>query len=448
MAYSLETSSVKTIVPGAEVSGFCDVVARQKINEVSGEVPQLSAGEGIGISSVDGKTVISNLISAGQNISLVYDMETNTYRIDAQGGGADLNLNSNVHKDSNKNLYVTTSTSAWSSPTTGDNITTAESNNNKFVFDFDYCYDHDFIVVNSNDYSFKNKNVDVYVSGYSQYFNSYSGSITPTSNNLIIKIKDLVQTTEETATIHCFSGLTIECDAPNNIISTGATYKTYFEEDGHSPDDLVITDKYLNNTTSFYLDSVENLNIGSFNSFGYATSASNGGGYIVGHRNSAYEGGAIYGGALNSAYHESFIGGGRGNTANWDGFCFGEGNYADNAFSFGCYNSAYNLGFTFGRENSAKNFGFCMGLSLKYTSGLALGQYNKTSSGAAFVIGNGSSNSNRKDCFIIDYNGNVSAAGKISANGVELGSVPYNMVYTASLPATPDANTLYLIPEA
>ena len=82
MAYLNETSSVKTIVPGAEVSGFCDVVARQKINEVSGEVPQLSGGEGIGISTVDGKTVITNNISAGSNISLVYDMETNTYRID------------------------------------------------------------------------------------------------------------------------------------------------------------------------------------------------------------------------------------------------------------------------------------------------------------------------------------------------------------------------------
>lgn len=86
MAYLNETSSVKTIVPGAEVSGFCDVVARQKINEVSGEVPQLSAGEGIGISSIDGKTVITNNISAGSNISLVYDMGTNTYRIDAQDG--------------------------------------------------------------------------------------------------------------------------------------------------------------------------------------------------------------------------------------------------------------------------------------------------------------------------------------------------------------------------
>lgn len=47
----------------------------------------LSAGEGIDISTVDGKTVITNNISAGHNISLVYDVETNTYRIDSQAGG-------------------------------------------------------------------------------------------------------------------------------------------------------------------------------------------------------------------------------------------------------------------------------------------------------------------------------------------------------------------------
>lgn len=87
MAYLNETSSVKTIVPGSEVSGFCDVVARQKINEVSSEVPQLSAGEGIAVTTADGKTVITNNISAGSNISLVYDMETNTYRIDSNAVG-------------------------------------------------------------------------------------------------------------------------------------------------------------------------------------------------------------------------------------------------------------------------------------------------------------------------------------------------------------------------
>lgn len=92
MAYLNETSSVKTIVPGSEVSGFCDVVARQKINEVSSEVPQLSAGEGIAVTTADGKTVITNNISAGSNISLVYDMETNTYRIDSTGGSTPIDI--------------------------------------------------------------------------------------------------------------------------------------------------------------------------------------------------------------------------------------------------------------------------------------------------------------------------------------------------------------------
>lgn len=82
MAYSLETSSVKTIVPGAEVSGFADVVARQKISAVSSQVPILSAGEGIDISLLDGKTVITNNISAGDNISFYYDSNTNKIRID------------------------------------------------------------------------------------------------------------------------------------------------------------------------------------------------------------------------------------------------------------------------------------------------------------------------------------------------------------------------------
>jgi hypothetical protein len=49
--------------------------------------PDLSAGEGIAISTIDGKTVITNNISAGSNISLVYDVETNTYRIDGEDSG-------------------------------------------------------------------------------------------------------------------------------------------------------------------------------------------------------------------------------------------------------------------------------------------------------------------------------------------------------------------------
>ena len=50
---------------------------------------ELSAGEGISITDdvPNRKTIISNNISAGSNISLVYDVETNKIRIDGEGGG-------------------------------------------------------------------------------------------------------------------------------------------------------------------------------------------------------------------------------------------------------------------------------------------------------------------------------------------------------------------------
>ena len=50
------------------------------------------------------------------------------------------------------------------------------------------------------------------------------------------------------------------------------------------------------------------------------------------------------------------------------------------------------------------------------------GKFNKTSANAAFVIGNGTADDARSDAFIVYPDGSVSAAGKISANGVELGA--------------------------
>ena len=92
MAYSYETSSVKTI--DGEVSGLADVVARQAI----ANLPTLSAGEGIALVTEDGKTRIENNISAGTNISLVWDEETNKIRIDceAEGGGIDWTTGTNI----------------------------------------------------------------------------------------------------------------------------------------------------------------------------------------------------------------------------------------------------------------------------------------------------------------------------------------------------------------
>lgn len=80
MAYSYETSSVKTI--NGEVSGLADVVARQAI----ANLPTLSGGEGIQIVNEDGKNRIDLGLSAGSNMSFVYDQETNTIRLDVEGG--------------------------------------------------------------------------------------------------------------------------------------------------------------------------------------------------------------------------------------------------------------------------------------------------------------------------------------------------------------------------
>lgn len=53
---------------------------------LSGAIPTLSGGEGVQIVNEDGKTRIDLGLSAGSNMSLVYDQETNTIRLDAEGG--------------------------------------------------------------------------------------------------------------------------------------------------------------------------------------------------------------------------------------------------------------------------------------------------------------------------------------------------------------------------
>lgn len=82
MAYSYETSSVKTI--NGEVSGLADVVARQALSAQM----SLSAGEGINFveDAENHRTRIDLGLSAGSNMSFVYDQETNTFRLDAEGG--------------------------------------------------------------------------------------------------------------------------------------------------------------------------------------------------------------------------------------------------------------------------------------------------------------------------------------------------------------------------
>ena len=80
------------------------------------------------------------------------------------------------------------------------------------------------------------------------------------------------------------------------------------------------------------------------------------------------------------------------------------------------------------------------------SAGMAIGKCNKTSA-CSFVIGNGTSNTARNDIFVINYDGSVSAAGKISANGVELGTGGGNQeieIYVQNNSATiNEVNTAY-----
>ena len=146
--------------------------------------------------------------------------------------------------------------------------------------------------------------------------------------------------------------------------------------------------------------------------------------FAQGNRNSAFSQ-SLAQGHYNSAYEGSFAQG-KHNTACTHSLTQGSMNYADNH------------ALAQGSDNTAKYFSQALGFGLSiqgsrgtqdgtdYVSGgLAIGTYNQTSAGVAFVIGNGHSNGSedptRSDAFIIYPDGRVSAAGNISANGVELG---------------------------
>lgn len=156
-------------------------------------------------------------------------------------------------------------------------------------------------------------------------------------------------------------------------------------------------------------------------------------------------------GSANKARYDSFAQG-NSNSAFTQSLAQGHYNSADDgSFAQGKYNTAYSHSFTQGAnnyannnalaqggDNTAKYFSQALGFGLSiqgsrghedgdaYVSGgLAIGTYNQTSSNVAFVIGNGHSNGSeaptRSDAFLIYPDGSVSAAGNISANGVELG---------------------------
>ena len=138
------------------------------------------------------------------------------------------------------------------------------------------------------------------------------------------------------------------------------------------------------------------------------------------------------------------------NSAYQNSFAQGEYNYAyDTGAGFGTRNSAIRYSFTQGETVSAKNYSFAagkynyaenysqtFGYGLKATNyttaqgyeyaiinygSFVIGEFNKTSA-APFVIGNGTSDNDRRDLFVVDKDGNVSAQGQIYAEGGVLGA--------------------------
>lgn len=183
---------------------------------------------------------------------------------------------------------------------------------------------------------------------------------------------------------------------------------------------------------------------------GYSNSAENRS-FAQGISNSAYLNSFVQGwvnrasgtslaqGNENSAYSQSFAQG-QYNSAYDGSLAQGKWNSAySHSFAQGSMNYSENHALTQGGDNTAKYFSQALGFGLSIqgsrghedgtdyiSGGLAIGTYNQTSSNVAFVIGNGHSNGasvepTRSDSFIIYPDGSVSAAGKISANGVELG---------------------------
>jgi hypothetical protein len=134
------------------------------------------------------------------------------------------------------------------------------------------------------------------------------------------------------------------------------------------------------------------------------------------------------------------------NNASVQSFAQGASNKSNsNSFAQGTMNSASNFGFAQGGGNTALDYSFTQGGS-NYASGysqafgygnnitntgMVIGQYNKTSSDVAFVIGNGSKN-NRSDLFTIAHDGTVSSTGDFVVSDKSLSSVYDNVSSNSS----------------
>ena len=136
--------------------------------------------------------------------------------------------------------------------------------------------------------------------------------------------------------------------------------------------------------------------------------------FAQGKSNSANENSFVQGNS-NTAGDDSFAQGyinsaniralaqGYSNTAYYESFTQGQINRVSNySMGQGQGNSATNCSIAQGLHNNASNTAQAFGDNLVIESAMAIGKFNKTSSDAVFVIGNGTADSARNDLMVVD----------------------------------------------
>lgn len=139
-------------------------------------------------------------------------------------------------------------------------------------------------------------------------------------------------------------------------------------------------------------------------------------------------------GSTNYANTDSFA---QGQDVSADTYSFAQGyrcSAYDDSIAQGYRCSAYKDSIAQGEYNSAVNVAQALGKGLIIDGGMAIGKYNKTTD-ARFVIGNGTSNSNRSDLYWINNHGDVYTDGTISAENFYINGNPIDSLVSAKFSA-------------
>lgn len=117
------------------------------------------------------------------------------------------------------------------------------------------------------------------------------------------------------------------------------------------------------------------------------------------------------------------------------------------SIAIGNKNSAYLGSVAIGSTNVASTYSQAFGKGIVITNtAMSIGSYNKTSADIAFVIGNGTDDSNRSDLFWINKNGDVYTEGDISASNFYINGSPIDSIVSAKFSAYNDSTKIAELP--